>query len=342
VNDLLLWRALGEREPLAEDLVPLLEELATRPPTARMPFVGRLIRAARDERPRVRAAALAGLSGHGGPEALRAVVSGLDDPVSAVAQVAVEALRSIGEADPRRLVHAVFHPDPAIRRAAVSGGLPPAAKPLLPHLLADEACVPDVLPQLADGLPGFALPAVLDGFATGRFSAGVAAELIARIAPAEIAERIAAEARVDAARATGGGGPWLPRRFGELLGALGSDPIRPAAPFTPTADRLPEVIRLLAAARDERPARGHPGDSLIDALVRSLHDVTDVETRQSFALAAAVCLLSRRTEMPPATAATHATNRPPTTPPGLRGPNSWLGWGRSFRSSARGVVAISG
>ena len=28
------------------------------------------------------------------------------------------------------------------------------------------------------------------------------------------------------------------------------------------------------------------------------------------------------------------------TPPGLRGPNSWPGWGRSFRSSAR-TVAVS-
>jgi hypothetical protein len=50
----------------------------------------------------------------------------------------------------------------------------------------------------------------------------------------------------------------------------------------------------------------------------------------------------RHAEMPPPTAATHATNRPPTTPPGLRGRNSWRGWGRSFRWSARGVVATSG
>ncbi len=44
----------------------------------------------------------------------------------------------------------------------------------------------------------------------------------------------------------------------------------------------------------------------------------------------------------PATAATHATNRPPTTPPGLRGRNSWRGWGRSFLLRARGVAATSG
>jgi hypothetical protein len=50
----------------------------------------------------------------------------------------------------------------------------------------------------------------------------------------------------------------------------------------------------------------------------------------------------RHAEMPPATAATHATNRDLTTPPGSLGPNSWLGWARSFRWSARGVAATSG
>ena len=44
----------------------------------------------------------------------------------------------------------------------------------------------------------------------------------------------------------------------------------------------------------------------------------------------------RRAEMPPPTAATHATNRPRTTPPGLRGRNSWRGWGRSFLLRALG------
>ena len=42
-----------------------------------------------------------------------------------------------------------------------------------------------------------------------------------------------------------------------------------------------------------------------------------------------------RAEIPPATAATYATNRDLTTPPGSLGPNSWLGWARSFRWSAR-------
>ena len=44
----------------------------------------------------------------------------------------------------------------------------------------------------------------------------------------------------------------------------------------------------------------------------------------------------RHAEMPPAMAATHATNRPPTTPLGLREQNSWPGWGRSFLLRALG------
>jgi hypothetical protein len=50
----------------------------------------------------------------------------------------------------------------------------------------------------------------------------------------------------------------------------------------------------------------------------------------------------RRAEMPPATAATHATIRDLTTPPESPGPNSWPGWARSFLLRARGVVATSG
>ena len=38
----------------------------------------------------------------------------------------------------------------------------------------------------------------------------------------------------------------------------------------------------------------------------------------------------RLAEMPPPTAATHATNHPPTTPRGSPGRNSWPGWARSF------------
>lgn len=292
MKDLLLWRALGAREPLPEELVPLLEELVATS-TVTMPFVGRLIRAARDERPRVRAAALAGLAGAAGPEALRAVVNGLDDPVPAVAAVAVESLRSVGRFEPYRIVHAMFHANPQVRQAALAGELPKAVGPLVPHLLADEACAESILPRLAgvDELPGFALPAILDGVATGRFSVGQAGDLVGRIPPAAVAERIATAALADAAKATSRSGPWPPQRVGELLETLGREPVRPVTPFTPTSDRLPEVIRLLGDVRIERPHRGPSGDAPIDALVRSLHDVAEPRVRYGVALAAAARLL---------------------------------------------------
>ena len=44
----------------------------------------------------------------------------------------------------------------------------------------------------------------------------------------------------------------------------------------------------------------------------------------------------RLAEMPPPTAATHATNHPPTTPRGSPGRNSWPGWARSFLLRALG------
>ena len=44
----------------------------------------------------------------------------------------------------------------------------------------------------------------------------------------------------------------------------------------------------------------------------------------------------------PEAAATRIKSPARTTPPGLPGRNSWPGWGRSFRSSARTVAATSG
>ena len=49
----------------------------------------------------------------------------------------------------------------------------------------------------------------------------------------------------------------------------------------------------------------------------------------------------RHAEMPPATAATHATNRDLTTPPGSLGRNSWPGWGRSFLLRALGCGGVN-
>jgi len=289
VNDLLLWRALGGPEPLPDELVPLLEELAARPAAARMPFIGRLLRAARDERPGVRVAALAGLAGHDGAEAIRAVVRGLDDAEPGVAATAVESLRATSAADAWRIVHALFHPDPEIRKAAVAGDLPAAAGRLLPHLLRDEAVVEDVLPLLAEAetLPGFALRALLDQFAAGRLATTAAADLVSRIATPELLRQIAAGGLHDAA----GAGRWSPERVRGLLESLGSEPTRPAAPFIPAADRLPELIAVLGAASPEPAAPGLAAGKGIDRLVCGLSEADQV-IRGGVAVAAVARLLA--------------------------------------------------
>jgi len=287
VNDLLLWRALGGPAPLADELLPLLEELATRPPEVRMPFAGRLLRAARDERPRVRAAALASLTGYEGREALCGIVRGLDDTDTGVAAGAVEALRAVADSDLWRLAHALFHPDPAIRRAMLTGRLAAAAALFLPYLLADEACVQEVLPLVAGAvdLPGFALDPILDRLAADQLSPEAAADLVGRIRPADLVRWIAS-AGLEAAATAHSPGPWPPDRIGDLLERLGRRPRRGRPPFLPKADRLPEWLPLLQSAPPD--GRG----SLLERLLRALHDVQDPLVRQGVAAAVTARLLA--------------------------------------------------
>ena len=69
----------------------------------------------------------------------------------------------------------------------------------------------------------------------------------------------------------------------------------------------------------------------------------DGEARPTWTACAVPRLADMRlASMPSATAATDATNRARTTPRGLRGRNSWPGWVRYFRSSARTAAATSG
>jgi hypothetical protein len=294
VNDLVLWRTLGGPDPLADDLVPLLEELSARRAQARLPFVGRLIRAARDERPRVRAAALAGLSGQDGAESVRAVVRGLDDAVPHVAAVAVEALRAACHSDPWRIVHALFHAEPAIRRATLTGGLPPACQPLVPYLIDDAACVQDVLPRLAavGELPGFALFGVLDRHAAGQLSAETAADLLGRIPPADLVRRVATAALREATAALRRNPADPSDRVTALLGWLGSRPVRPTVPpYAPAGDRLPEIMALVGGGHPAPAAVERHGGGPFDAVVRALHEA-DETARRGIAVAAAVRLLA--------------------------------------------------
>ena len=61
---------------------------------------------------------------HHGPYAWRHLIAALDDSDPAVQLAAVKALRKSSTADAARFVHALFHRDPKVRQAAITG-LPP-------------------------------------------------------------------------------------------------------------------------------------------------------------------------------------------------------------------------
>src|SRR5262249_694459 len=68
---------------------------------------------------------------HGLP-AWRALVAALNDREPAVQRAAVDALWASAVVDPARWVHAVFHPDLSVRRAAADRGAPPGVAPVFP------------------------------------------------------------------------------------------------------------------------------------------------------------------------------------------------------------------
>ena len=160
MRDLLLWRELLRDELDADRALPLLGELALVPMKQRFPFFGRLEGALRHEDVRVRAAALRVLSGAEGPLAYPAIVRALDDRSADVRLAAVEALRVSATTHPGRWVHALYHHDPDVRRAAVSGRAPLGAQAWSFYLLADSACAEVVRPRVV--LPNAAIPSLLD------------------------------------------------------------------------------------------------------------------------------------------------------------------------------------
>src|SRR4051794_34996623 len=121
MRDLHLWRLLLSREPASpEELAPLLEALAGQPLNERMPFLGLLGPALADADPRLRRAAVTFLAGARGRPAIQKIVAAFNDADESVKLAAVEALRvSLAGGDFSRWAHALFHPDPAVRKAAI-------------------------------------------------------------------------------------------------------------------------------------------------------------------------------------------------------------------------------
>jgi hypothetical protein len=183
MDDLRLWRLLRQESPPAADLVPLLRQLAALPPAERLPFFGALPRALTHADAEVRAAGVLVLGGATGHLAFRQVVGLLHDTEPAVRLAALEALRQSCHLEPLRWVHALFHPEAELRRAALAADRPfPLPLWYALYLLPDPACADLALAKLhAEPQPARLLPLLFDHLDRGLLSRAAARRLIAGI-----------------------------------------------------------------------------------------------------------------------------------------------------------------
>ncbi len=138
MRDLEIWRRLVARTATTDDV----HAVASLPLARRVAYLGYVLPLAGDEDPAMRAAALRGLAGARGIEAVRAIVAHLDDPEAGVRAAALEALRAVASNAPYRYVHALFHPRLDVRRASLDGDLPARIAELAIYLRGD--------PEVAD------------------------------------------------------------------------------------------------------------------------------------------------------------------------------------------------
>lgn len=147
---------------MLEDLL----ELGQRSLVARAPFFARLLNHRRTPDPAVRAAVIRALAGAQGYEAVRAIALALDDEAAEVREAGVDALVATSFRSPARLVHALFHPNPSVRRRALETARHPP--PMAVQLLADPLLI-DVAEQRSNEIlsEGRAVLAVLDMLKVG-------------------------------------------------------------------------------------------------------------------------------------------------------------------------------
>jgi Mg-chelatase subunit ChlD len=189
MKDLRLFRLLREGALDADDARPLLEELAALPLEQRFPFLGVLGAALDHADEAIAVGAIRALAGADGPRAFQRLVDALSDPRGAVKLAAVEALRASCAGHPARWFHAVFHPEEAVRVAAMDGAAPLQAESFSMYLLADPACRGRALERLEGSarvgappaLPAGALPVVLELVERGALSKGSARRLLAAV-----------------------------------------------------------------------------------------------------------------------------------------------------------------
>ncbi len=149
MRDLLLYRLLRATPLDADAVLPLLRELPSLPVQERAAFLGYLRTALTHADPEIRRAAAAALAGASGHSAWVGITDALRDPEEAVRLAALEALRESCRHDGPRWIHALFHRDPAVRRAAIDPARPsPLQWQAKLYLLPDEECRPALKAEL--------------------------------------------------------------------------------------------------------------------------------------------------------------------------------------------------
>lgn len=137
MNDLVIWRHLQAGTISVDEVVAI----ARLPLARRGPYLGALVELAGTSDPKMRIAVMRALAGVRGVPGLRAVVGGLDDRDEEVRLAAVHALRECAVAAPFRYTHALFHPRPDVRLAALRHPeIPQHADSLGVYLRADPVC----------------------------------------------------------------------------------------------------------------------------------------------------------------------------------------------------------
>ena len=132
-QDLAIARRIAGGTATAADVAAV----ASWPIAQRAPVLGAVLALAGTADGTIRAAAIAALAGVHGVPGLRAIVAALDDVTTR--EVARVALRETARFVPARWAHALFHPDPEVRQAAVRD-TPQVAIDMLAYLRADPAC----------------------------------------------------------------------------------------------------------------------------------------------------------------------------------------------------------
>src|SRR5687768_13951457 len=114
-RDLAIGRRLADGTATPADVIAIGDW----PMPRRAPYLGAVFARVDDADPEMRNAALTALRGARGVPGVRALVAGLHDPYAPTRDAARIALQVTARDAPSRWAHALFHPDVAVRRAAI-------------------------------------------------------------------------------------------------------------------------------------------------------------------------------------------------------------------------------